>query len=66
MNWTPLHDNMYEAAGGDKKFYREGVFVNSATQGYLIDRKPPTGLQIHQHRTTERCNRQTVRYQRRR
>ncbi|MGC6745310.1 glycine betaine ABC transporter substrate-binding protein [Escherichia coli] len=20
VNWTPLHDNMYEAAGGDKKF----------------------------------------------
>lgn len=30
---------MYEAAGGDKKFYREGVFVNGAAQGYLIDKK---------------------------
>lgn len=39
VNWTPLHDNMYEAAGGDKKFYREGVFVNGAAQGYLIDKK---------------------------
>lgn len=26
-------------AGGDKKFYREGVFVNGAAQGYLIDKK---------------------------
>ena len=40
VNWTPLHDNMYEAAGGDKKFYREGVFVNGAAQGYLIDDAP--------------------------
>lgn len=24
---------------GDKKFYREGVFVNGAAQGYLIDKK---------------------------
>ncbi len=30
---------MYEAAGGDEKFYREGVFVNGAAQGYLIDKK---------------------------
>ena len=27
---------MYEAAGGDKKFYREGVFVNGAAQGYQM------------------------------
>lgn len=30
---------MYEAVYGDKKFYREGVFVNGAAQGYLIDKK---------------------------
>lgn len=39
VNWQPLHDDMYAAAGGDKKFYREGVFVSGAAQGYLIDKK---------------------------
>ncbi|MDI5829864.1 hypothetical protein MJN51_41140, partial [Salmonella enterica subsp. enterica serovar Kentucky] len=39
MNWQPLHDDMYAAAGGDNKFYREGVFVSGAAQGYLIDKK---------------------------
>ena len=46
VNWTPLHDNMYEAAGGDKKFYREGVFVNGAAQGYLIDKKTAAQYKI--------------------
>ena len=36
---------MSAAAGGDKKFYREGVFVNGAAQGYLIDKK--TAEQYH-------------------
>ncbi|HDV5266837.1 TPA: glycine betaine/L-proline ABC transporter substrate-binding protein ProX [Salmonella enterica subsp. enterica serovar Typhimurium] len=39
VNWQPLHDDMYAAAGGDNKFYREGVFVSGAAQGYLIDKK---------------------------
>lgn len=39
VNWTPLHDNMYAAAGGDKVFYREGTYVTGAAQGYLIDKK---------------------------
>ena len=39
VNWIPLHDDMYAAAGGDKKFYREGTLVNGAAQGYLIDKK---------------------------
>lgn len=39
VNWQPLHDDMYAAAGGDKKFYREGTYVTGAAQGYLIDRK---------------------------
>ena len=39
VNWQPLHDDMYAAAGGDKKFYREGTFVTGAAQGYLIDKK---------------------------
>lgn len=39
VNWKPLHDDMYAAAGGDKKFYRSGTFVTGAAQGYLIDKK---------------------------
>ncbi|MCI1677207.1 MAG: glycine betaine/L-proline ABC transporter substrate-binding protein ProX [Ewingella americana] len=39
VNWSPLHDEMYKAAGGDKTFYREGTYVNGAAQGYLIDKK---------------------------
>ncbi|MBJ3816068.1 glycine betaine/L-proline ABC transporter substrate-binding protein ProX [Shimwellia pseudoproteus] len=38
-NWKPLHDDMYSAAGGDKKFYRQGTYVSGAAQGYLIDKK---------------------------
>ena len=38
-NWKPLHDDMYAAAGGDKKFYREGTYIQGAAQGYLIDKK---------------------------
>ncbi|MDF7662999.1 glycine betaine/L-proline ABC transporter substrate-binding protein ProX [Erwiniaceae bacterium L1_54_6] len=39
VNWQPLHDDMYKAAGGDQKFYREGTYVTGAAQGYLIDKK---------------------------
>ena len=39
VNWQPLHDDMYLAAGGDKVFYREGTYVTGAAQGYLIDKK---------------------------
>ena len=39
VNWDPLHADQYKAAGGDAKFYREGVYVNGAAQGYLIDKK---------------------------
>ncbi|KGD70920.1 glycine/betaine ABC transporter substrate-binding protein [Tatumella morbirosei] len=39
VNWQPLHDDMYKAAGGDKVFYREGTYVSGAAQGYLIDKK---------------------------
>ncbi|MFG6656893.1 glycine betaine/L-proline ABC transporter substrate-binding protein ProX [Scandinavium sp. M-37] len=45
VNWKPLHDDMYAAAGGDKKFYREGTFVTGAAQGYLMDKK--TAEQYH-------------------
>ncbi|HBV7143363.1 TPA: proline/glycine betaine ABC transporter substrate-binding protein ProX, partial [Klebsiella pneumoniae] len=34
-NWQPLHDDMYAAAGGYNKFYRKGVYVSGAAQGYL-------------------------------
>lgn len=39
VDWDPLHNGKYEAAGGDKKFYRKGVYVSGAAQGYLIDKK---------------------------
>ncbi|QDX31083.1 glycine betaine/L-proline ABC transporter substrate-binding protein ProX [Dickeya poaceiphila] len=45
VNWQPLHDDMYQAAGGDAKFYRQGVYVSGAAQGYLIDKK--TAEQYH-------------------
>lgn len=45
VNWQPLHDDMYKAAGGDQKFYREGTYVTGAAQGYLIDKK--TADQYH-------------------
>lgn len=39
VNWEPLHADQYKAGGGKDKFYREGVYVNGAAQGYLIDKK---------------------------
>ncbi|KAB8308301.1 proline/glycine betaine ABC transporter substrate-binding protein ProX [Erwinia endophytica] len=39
VNWQPLHDDMYKAAGGDAKFFRQGTYVQGAAQGYLIDKK---------------------------
>jgi glycine betaine/proline transport system substrate-binding protein len=38
-HWDPLHVDFYEAAGGDEKLYREGVYSPGALQGYLIDKK---------------------------
>ncbi|MGC6745311.1 hypothetical protein ACP0HM_15040 [Escherichia coli] len=35
-----------------RNFYREGVFVNGAAQGYLIDKKTADQYKNHQHRTT--------------
>ncbi|CCG88130.1 glycine betaine/L-proline ABC transporter substrate-binding protein ProX [Erwinia piriflorinigrans] len=43
--WKPLHDDMYQAAGGDAKFYHQGTYVQGAAQGYLIDKK--TADQYH-------------------
>lgn len=39
VNWEPLQTDMYNAAGGDRKFYREGNYISGAAQGYLIDKK---------------------------
>lgn len=39
VNWAPLHENMYNNAGGDEVFYRKGHYVEGAAQGYLIDKK---------------------------
>ncbi|AFL67347.1 glycine betaine/L-proline ABC transporter substrate-binding protein ProX [Sulfurospirillum barnesii] len=39
VNWTPLHDAMFEKVGGEKTMYRKGVFVEGCAQGYLIDKK---------------------------
>ncbi|MDP2698120.1 glycine betaine/L-proline ABC transporter substrate-binding protein ProX [Thalassospira sp.] len=38
-HWNPLHADFYNAAGGDEKLYREGVYSPGALQGYLIDKK---------------------------
>ena len=37
-SWVPLHDNFYEAVGGDAKLYREGTYSDAALQGYVIDK----------------------------
>jgi len=39
VNWTPLHDTMFEKVGGEKMMYRKGIFVDGCAQGYLIDKK---------------------------
>ncbi|CAA0105644.1 Glycine betaine/proline betaine-binding periplasmic protein [BD1-7 clade bacterium] len=39
VSWFPIHNAMYKNAGGDKVFYREGIYINGAAQGYLIDKK---------------------------
>lgn len=39
VNWEPLQKDMYNSAGGDKKFYRQGSYISGAAQGYLIDKK---------------------------
>lgn len=39
VNWAPLHNAKYSAAGGNEKFYRKGEYIAGAAQGYLIDKK---------------------------
>ena len=38
-NWHPMHNEMYESAGGDKKVFRQGALIEGAAQGYLIDKR---------------------------
>jgi len=47
VNWDPLQTDMFNAAGGDKKFYRQGTFITGAAQGYLIDKKTADKYHIH-------------------
>lgn len=37
-HWDPLHTDFFEAAGGEEKIWREGVYSPGALQGYLIDK----------------------------
>ncbi|WP_420497855.1 glycine betaine/L-proline ABC transporter substrate-binding protein ProX [Xenorhabdus khoisanae] len=46
VNWEPLHNAQYKAAGGDNIFYRKGKYVENAVQGYLIDKKTAEQYQI--------------------
>lgn len=39
VNWKPQIEEMYDNAGGDGKFYRQGTYIAGAAQGYLIDKK---------------------------
>jgi glycine betaine/proline transport system substrate-binding protein len=45
-HWDPLHTDFYEAAGGDEKLYREGVYSSGSIQGYLIDKKTAEAHEI--------------------
>ncbi len=47
VNWEPLQVDMYNNAGGGQKFYREGVYITNAAQGYLIDKKTADRYKIH-------------------
>ena len=47
VNWEPLQKDMYTAAGGDQKFYRQGTYIKGAAQGYLIDKKTADKYNIH-------------------
>lgn len=39
VHWNPLHSDFYKNSGGDAKLVRKGAFIDSAAQGYLIDKK---------------------------
>lgn len=38
-NWDPLHNTMFDEAGGEKSLFKKGVYVENCGQGYLIDKK---------------------------
>ncbi|MFM2486803.1 glycine betaine/L-proline ABC transporter substrate-binding protein ProX [Celerinatantimonas yamalensis] len=38
-SWQPLQKDKYIKAGGDKVFYRKGVYIANSAQGYMIDKK---------------------------
>lgn len=50
VNWQPLQENMFDAAGGNSAFYREGHYVTGAAQGYLIDKKTAGAISHHEYR----------------
>ncbi len=54
VNWVPLHNDQYNAAGGDAKFYRQGNYIEGLAQGYLIDKKTSRPIQHHQCCTVKR------------
>lgn len=39
VNWDPMQKDMYQSAGGDNAFYRQGTYIANAAQGYVIDKK---------------------------
>ena len=45
-HWLPLHQAFYDNNGGDKVFYRQGVYSKNAIQGYLIDKATAEKHQI--------------------
>lgn len=45
-HWMPLHQAFYENNGGDKSYYRAGVYSRNAVQGYLIDKATAEKYQI--------------------
>ena len=47
VNWDPLQTDMFNAAGGTDKFYRQGTFISGAAQGYMIDKKTADKYHIH-------------------
>lgn len=38
-SWEPNQVEKYRHAGGDKVFYRKGIYIPNSAQGYMIDKK---------------------------
>jgi glycine betaine/proline transport system substrate-binding protein len=45
-HWNPHHSEFYNAAGGDAKLSRKGVYSAGAAQGYMIDKKTADAYKI--------------------